>query len=178
VIARRLAIGGLVLAVAAAVLAVRSLGAGITTIQWSDIERSHAKTTEALVAVTEMAWGVAQCAERSGEVPPTSSPVPASVGRIAGQMYQSRFSDWSDPAFTCAGFHMRRPQRFQYRWTRADDGLGGVASAEADFDGDATIDHRVRLHVRCARTEPGLRCSVDPMPTPPFVPAPGPSWWP
>lgn len=140
------------------------------------VERENAETTEALVGVTEIAWGVAMCAERSGVVPPSTAPVPAEMRAVAGVMYQSRRSEWSDPAFACLGFHLRRPQRFQYHWARADDRLSGAVVADADFDGDGTVDHEVRLQVRCARVDAGVRCDVDPMPTEAFAPATGPRW--
>jgi hypothetical protein len=141
------------------------------------VERQYAKGVEAKVAATEIAWGIAQCAERSGALPATSAKVPPAIGPVAGRLYQSRLSDWSDPAFACAGFHMRRPQLFQYQWVRGDGDDGGVVQADADFDGDGVVEHTVRLRVRCERDGGPLRCRPDPMPTEPFAPAFAPVWW-
>jgi hypothetical protein len=144
---------------------------------WSWVALQRAKIVEAKVAVTEIAWGAAQCAERSGSVVPTSGKVPASLGAINGQMYQSRLSDWDDEVFKCSGFHLHRPQRFQYQWVRGSGDEGGRVQADADFDGDGVVDHTVRLAVRCARDGAVLRCRPDPMPTEPFAPLLTEEWW-
>jgi len=117
--------------------------------------------------VTEIAWGIALCAERSGALPASTAKVPASLAAVAAQMYQSRLTDWDDPAFMCGGFHMRRPQYFQYQWVRAADGEEGIVQADADLDGDGLVDHTVRLAVRCEHQAGALRCRPDPMPTAP-----------
>lgn len=121
--------------------------------------------TEAQVAVTEIAWAIAMCAERESKVPPATQQVPPSVNAVAGTIYQSRVEDWNDEAFRCADFHMVRPQRFQYQWVPS--GNEGAVVAVADFDGDRKIDREVRLQVRCKDTEKGLHCRPDRMPTEP-----------
>lgn len=146
---------------------------------WSWVALQRAKVVEAKVTVAEIAWGIALCAERSKALAPTSAKVPSAIGAVAGMIYQSQLSDWNDPAFRCAGFHMHSPQRFQYQWVRgagASEEEGGV-QADADFDGDGVVDHTVRLAVRCEREEGALRCQPDPMPTEPFAPLLTPQWW-
>jgi len=127
----------------------------------------YAKLVEAKVAVTELAWGIALCAERTGQLPASAAKVPDDLGRVRGQMYQSRLSDWGDEAYVCADFHLARPQRFQYQWQLDDGGMQGSVVAEADYNGDGGVDHSVRLMVRCKKQEARLRCRPDPMPTAP-----------
>lgn len=146
--------------------------------QWSAVMQVHHDLTEARVAVTEIAWGIATCAERSGELPASSGVVPPELSKVRGKRYQSRAADWNDAAFACAGFHMLRPQHFAYQWQRGDGAAErGAVDAKADLDGDGAVDHEVRLHVRCERDQRGLRCKVDRMPTVPFAPTLGPYWW-
>lgn len=145
--------------------------------RWSAVMQEHENLTEARVAVTEIAWGIASCAERSGELPASSGVVPPELRMARGVRYQSRVTDWNDAAFACAGFHMLRPQHFLYQWQRDDGAERGTVDAKADLDGDGAVDHEVRLRVRCERDERGLRCKVDRMPTVPFAPTLGPEWW-
>jgi hypothetical protein len=146
--------------------------------RWSAVMQEHDNLTEARVAVTEIAWGIASCGERSGELPDSSGVVPPELSSVRGKRYQSRATDWNDTAFACAGFHMLRPQHFVYQWRRDDGGAEqGAVDAKADLDGDGAVDHELRLRVRCERDERGLRCKVDRMPTVPLAPTLGPAWW-
>jgi len=124
----------------------------------------YAQGVEAKVAVTELAWGLAVCAERTGELPPSSSAVPPAIKAIRGRQYQSAFTDWNDVAFRCADFHLARPQLFQYRWDLKEQGKEGEVVACADYNGDNVIDHEVRLPVRCAAVDGRPRCRPDAMP--------------
>jgi hypothetical protein len=142
------------------------LATGRTTDSRSPAMIAYAKSTEATVAVTELAWGVALCAERAGALPAGTTKVPVDLAKVRGMAYQSAPEDWATPAFECAGFHMLRPQRFRYEWTKLSETEGRVG-ADADFDGDDVVDHAVELHVRCTRTDDRFRCRPDRMTTEP-----------
>lgn len=127
---------------------------------------TYAKVNEAKVAVTELAWGIAKCAEHEGKLPDTSAKVPANLQAVHGMMYQAKLSDWDDAAFKCAGFHMIRPQRFQYQWVRRSPGEGTVVAA-SDFAGVGIAGQSVSLRVVCAPQGSALSCRPDPMSTEP-----------
>ena len=119
----------------------------------------NAKSAEGRAAVMALGRGMAECANRTGALPPSATPVPPKLGAISGRKYMSAPAEWSDTAYSCAGFSMSAPQYFQYRWvlTSAD---AGYASGVADLDGDGTPDVSFSLAVSCSagqcRTAPAL----------------------
>lgn len=127
----------------------------------------YTKLVEARVSVTELAWGISICAERAGKLPPSTSTVPRDIERVQGQMYQTALAEWNEEAFKCADFHLARPQFFQYTWRSNPDQRSGLVLAEADYDGDKIIDHKVQLQVRCVTEGESLRCRPDTMVTAP-----------
>jgi hypothetical protein len=122
---------------------------------------------EGLYTVTEIAGGIARCGTRDGKLPPTSRPVPLALDSIRGTTFRSTASDWQDEAFTCSGFHLDWAQHFQYRWECTDAKKSGVVSAEADLDGDGSVDQTITMKVVCANetgnpnTPPGFSCHVE-----------------
>jgi hypothetical protein len=154
-------------AMAALVVAMRSNARVRALAETPNAARQYVALVEARVASVEFAWAMAQCAEQAGQLPPTTSTVPASASAVRGRMYQSRLEDWKDEAYRCADFHLTRPQRFQYQWVRQASGLQGEVRARADWNGDGTVDTEVRLPVRCSTAGEQLRCHPDPLPTAP-----------
>jgi hypothetical protein len=163
--------------VALASLAVAAASLAFSIVTWKrahppaaqlDAAKTYVRATEAEVALTELAWGIASCAENGGALPASTPRVPSDLGAVTEQSYQSADADWSDAAFRCAGFHMIRPQRFRYQWQRIDE-HEGAAVADADLDGDGQPDHVLRLHVHCATRDAKLRCRPDSMPTEPAI---------
>lgn len=108
----------------------------------------NAKQAEARTALVSWANGIAACAQREGHLPPSSTPVPASLSDIGAKKWQSTPADWTEPAYTCAGFSMSGPQYFQYRWELLSPNEGG-ARAEADLDGDGITDAMLGVPVSC-----------------------------
>jgi type IV pilus assembly protein PilA len=109
---------------------------------------ASAKQAEARAALVSWASGLTSCAQREGRLPGTSQPVPASLSDVQGKKWQSTPADWSEPAFSCAGFNMSGPQYFQYRWQlRGPD--EGAASAVADLDGDGVPEKMLSVGVVC-----------------------------
>jgi hypothetical protein len=120
---------------------------------------SRSKAAEAHYSVGALANGIAtQCAETDGKLPPTSPPVPATLADIRAKKYLSSASDWSAPAYTCAGFTMSTPQYFRYQWTQLSPTAGEVV-AEADLDGDGRVDSSVKVPITCTTSTTGLSCS-------------------
>jgi hypothetical protein len=109
----------------------------------------RAKTAEARVGVQALARGIAECQKTMGSLPPTTSPVPASLAHVAGAKYQSAPVEWQQPAFDCAGFRVEDPQYFQYSWELELDGKSGFAVARGDLDGDGK-NSEYRVLVDCA----------------------------
>jgi hypothetical protein len=108
----------------------------------------NAKRAEAANVLRYWGKGMVSCGEKDG-LPLTSPPVPASLAAVAGKKYQSAIGEWSDPAFVCAGFSMSDPQYFQYQWVQASPSEGNMV-AQADLDGDGTVDERVEVRVLCS----------------------------
>jgi len=105
--------------------------------------------------VPALASGIIRCSQLAAAggggkrgLPPTSRAVPASFAEVRGDSYQSLAGEWKDEAFTCAGFELKEPQYFQYRWERLSP-TSGRAVGVADFDGDGTPDVRFEQEVRC-----------------------------
>ncbi len=115
---------------------------------------SKAKASEGKAGVSQLARGIASCAQKeTTEGPvglPASTPwVPARASDVSGKKYQSAPTDWNQPGFKCAGFSMMMPQYFQYRWER-DSKNSGRARAQADFDGDGVLEVKLEAKVNCS----------------------------
>jgi hypothetical protein len=108
---------------------------------------ANAKRGEATAALVRWGDGLARCGE-SDKLPPSSSPVPASLSAVAGMKYQSASTDWSEPAHTCAGFSLSEPQYFQYSWDLTSPSSGKLR-ASADLNGDGAVDTSLDLQVLC-----------------------------
>lgn len=107
-----------------------------------------AKRAEATHVLGTWSKGMIACAEKDG-LPLSSPAVPAALSAVAGVKYQSAVSDWSDPAFVCAGFAMADPQYFQYQWLQRSPTEGDMV-ALADLDADGSPEERVEVHIACA----------------------------
>jgi tRNA-binding EMAP/Myf-like protein len=114
-----------------------------------------AKRAEATNVLGVWSKGMLACAEKDG-LPLSSPAVPASLSSVAARKYQSVASEWSDPAFVCAGFSMADPQFFQYQWQQESPAAGNLV-ALADFDGDGTAEQRLEVRITCA----GGRCAAS-----------------
>lgn len=118
----------------------------------------NAKQVEARTALVVWANGLASCGQRDGHLPPTSTPVPANLSDVQGKMWHSAPTDWSEPAYSCAGFNMPEPQYFQYQWQLSTPNEG-AAHAVADLDGDGIADAALSVGVTCSAGT----CSVGPL---------------
>jgi type IV pilus assembly protein PilA len=107
----------------------------------------NAKRAEATHVLTSWSKGMVACGEKAG-LPGTSPQVPASLADVAGMKYQSVAAEWSDPAFACAGLAMSDPQYFQYQWVQTAASEGSLL-AQADLDGDGSVDQRVEVRISC-----------------------------
>jgi type IV pilus assembly protein PilA len=116
----------------------------------------NAKRAEAAHVLASWSKGMVTCGEKDG-LPLTSAPVPASLAAVSGKKYQSASSEWSDPAFVCAGFSVSDPQYFQYQWVQVSPAEGSML-AQADLDGDGNVDERVEVRVSCNAG----RCTASP----------------
>jgi len=115
----------------------------------------NAKMGEGQVNVTALAKGIARCGGETDPttnkprgLPETSLAVPATLGEIKGMKYQSAPGEWSDPAYSCAGFRMLGPQYFQYRWEKRSQ-TTGAAVAIGDLNGDGAADGAFEQPVSC-----------------------------
>jgi hypothetical protein len=100
---------------------------------------------EARRVLTTWSAGLLRCAQRDRELPPSSSPVPATLGRITGKTYQSAPGEWNEPAHTCAGFALSEPQEFQYSWLRRSPDDGVLEAVAADSSGRAGAKLEVEI---------------------------------
>lgn len=116
---------------------------------------AEAKRQEAVQMLTTWSQGMVGCGEKEGSLPPSSAPVPATLDRVSGRKYQSGTNEWTDAAYTCAGFNLRDPQYFQYQWERTSD-AEGVMRAVADLDADGQPDQAFEARVTCS----GGRCTA------------------
>ncbi|MGE3675866.1 MAG: hypothetical protein AB7K71_39725 [Polyangiaceae bacterium] len=94
------------------------------------------------VDTAKLAKRVAAC---GAPLPETTQAVPKDV---PAKPFNSRPSDWADPAFTCGGstFTPSQPQLYRFRWLKESDQQGRViAEGDANFDGkvDTTIESEV-----------------------------------
>lgn len=113
------------------------------------MRRSHAGgvTREARVELVRFALGMAkQCRP----FPETGARVPSRLRDVSIKTYQSRAVDWEEPAFQCAKFELREPQRLQYRWLKESD-ISGRVEARADSDGDGEPDTWYEVPITCAK---------------------------
>lgn len=108
----------------------------------------NAKQAEATAALVTWSNGLASCGQREGHLPPTSTPVPANLSDISGKKWQSAAAEWSEPAYSCAGFSMTGPQYFQYQWELRSPNEGS-AQAVADLNGDGRADATLSVAVTC-----------------------------
>lgn len=111
--------------------------------------------------VIYLARAISACAEKTGQLPPTSHSVPVDLSQVGGKTYKSTDADWSDVAFACDGFRIRTPQRFQYQWEKTGQATG-VARARADFNGDGVVEATYEQELVCAEKKGELRCSPGP----------------
>ncbi len=106
-----------------------------------------------------IARSVSACATKTGALPPTSRKVPGDLAQVSAKKpYRSTDADWSDEAFTCDGFRVRTPQRFQYEWEKTSD-HEGVARARADFNGDGVVEATFEQELKCVDQDGKLRCA-------------------
>lgn len=120
----------------------------------------NAKRAEATFALGTWSKGLLACAEKDG-LPLSSPAVPAALSSVSGMKYQSVAAEWSDPAFSCAGFAMTTPQYFQYQWLQRSPSEGDMV-ALADLNGDGSPEERVEVHIACSSGS----CTASPLPTP------------
>jgi len=120
----------------------------------------NAKRAEAAQVLDRWSKGMIACGEKDG-LPLSSPAVPGSLASVAGKKYQSAASEWSDPAFVCAGFSLTEPQYFQYQWQQVSPAEGNLVGL-ADFDGDGTAEQRMEVRVTCAAG----RCTAAPVTSP------------
>ena len=116
------------------------------------VERTDAELGGALTA---WSTGLVRCGEDNHGLPPSSSPVPATLRSISGKKYQSVAGDWSEPAHTCAGFTLSEPQAFQYTWLQRSPEEGVLKAVAADTDGK--VDATLEVKLTCQ----GGRCSSN-----------------
>ena len=107
---------------------------------------------------TSFSRGIAACAQKTGSLPASSPKVPGELSQVAAKTYASTEADWSDPAFSCDGFRLRTPQRFQYQWEKTGD-MTGIARAQADFNGDGVVEATFEQELVCTQHEGKLRCA-------------------
>jgi hypothetical protein len=116
---------------------------------------TNAKAAEGMHVSAAIASGVARCAAEPDErgqprgLPETTHSVPPSLPAVSGKKYQSAASEWSQPAFVCAGFVLTDPQYFQYQWVRSS-ATSGTVIALADLDGDGMPEVSVESRVECS----------------------------
>ena len=108
----------------------------------------NAKSAEGRENVMLLANGLATCAGSSGSLPATSAAVPKSLASVSGMKYMAAASEWTDPAFSCAGFSMKTPQYFQYQWLLLGPAHGEVR-AQADMNGDGVAEVSFTAPVEC-----------------------------
>ena len=122
---------------------------------------NNARLQEGKSNAIYLSRAVVACADKTGKLPPSSRKVPAELSDVGAKTYASTEADWSDEAFSCDGFRVRDPQRFQYQWERKDD-HDGVARAKADFNGDGVVEATFEQEVRCEDKQGKLRCGPGP----------------
>lgn len=117
----------------------------------------NAKAAEGRAAVTSIARGVIACShtERvetlnptSNALPPTTTPVPASIDDISNKKYMSVPWEWTSPGWDCIGFRKQDPQYFQYQWVRTSATEGTVRGV-SDLDGDRAPDFTFEVPIMC-----------------------------
>jgi hypothetical protein len=118
---------------------------------------ANAELQEGKSNVVYLSRSIAACALKTGSLPPTSRKVPGDIAEVSGKTFASTAADWSDEAFTCDGFRVRDPQRFQYEWERKSE-LEGVAIARADFNGDGVVEATFEQELKCESKNGKLRC--------------------
>jgi hypothetical protein len=109
----------------------------------------NAKQAEARTALVSWANGLASCGQRDGHLPPTSTPVPATLSDVGATKWQSTPAEWSAPAYSCAGFSLSEPQYFQYQWEQRSPNEG-TARAVGDLNGDGIMDAVFSVGVTCS----------------------------
>ncbi len=126
-----------------------------------------AKTAEGLSTVQSIARAAAACGEREPDptdptavagLPPTTTPIPASLGEVQGKKYTSAPSEWRTPGWDCIKFEMSTPQYFQYQWVRTS-ATAGVVRGVADLDGDGVPEVQLESEVTCV-TSPTMSCTA------------------
>ncbi len=109
---------------------------------------SATELAEAHTLIGQLGVGLINCAKDEG-LPVTSSQVPANISELSGgKTYQPKEHDYDDPAFACAHFRNRAPQRFQIQWERIRPDHGRI-HAYADLDGDGRVDSVVFAMITC-----------------------------
>jgi len=119
---------------------------------------ANAELQEGKSNVVYIARAVAACAEKKGELPPTTRTVPTDLSQVGAKTYASTEPDWSDEAFACGQFRIRDPQRFQYQWERKDE-HNGVVRARGDFNGDGIVEATFEQDLSCGMRNGKYRCS-------------------
>lgn len=118
-----------------------------TLIFYALFQQADGTDAEARNALTVWSEGLVRCGERDRELPPTSSPVPATLQPITGKKYQSGPGEWNEPAHTCASFAVSEPQGFQYSWLRQSPQAGVLSAVAATSSGKA--GSRLEVEITC-----------------------------
>lgn len=129
---------------------------GFRSIGWTRFQANTA-LMEGKNNVITIARAMIVCADNGGRLPDSSKPVPPALSDVGGKVFESKESDWSDPAFACAKYKRVGDQRFRYTWIRKDDTLGTVR-AEADFDGNGNAEAVYEQDVLCGIYSGAFRC--------------------
>lgn len=96
---------------------------------------------DARAALMRLRSGVLACArENIGVLPGTSPPVPSNIHMASSGGYSSAPRDWGTPVWSCAGFAITTPQRFQIQWQAVTPNNEGIGVAWLDDDQDGAPD--------------------------------------
>lgn len=126
-------------------------GALLALVAYALFHPNDSADAEARRVLTLWSAGLARCGERDGGLPPTSSPVPATLRSITGKQYQVKPSEWGEPAHLCSGVTLNAPQGHQYSWLRQSPQGGVLTAVPADARGRAGAALEVAITCRAGR---------------------------
>jgi hypothetical protein len=139
------------------------------SVEPRSLEEEGTAFTEARAALIRLRSGILSCARESiGVLPGTSPPVPSSLRLAKGDGYVSAPRDWVSPVWSCAGFSMPDPQRFQIQWQMVKTNVEGLGVAWIDDDEDGVPDRA--LGFRATLKDRGQPEAGDIEPLDPEVP--------
>lgn len=119
----------------------RSIHAAQVNVDAPPIEAKEATFFAARSALLRLRAGVISCARETISVlPGTSPPVPSNLRLAKGEGYASTKADWGSPMWSCAGFELASPQRFQIQWQMVQENVEGLGIAWIDDDEDGVPD--------------------------------------